>query len=299
MARDISIFIQSLSANMRAVLLMITAMSAFGVADTLLRRAQLGSDLSPSVGQFLMMHGIYATVLYSLLVMRSKEAISLDLLIDGKVFLRSLGDLAAAICFVTSLTLIPVGTASAILQIQPIVVTLGAVIFLKEYVNLQRWLAIVLGFVGVLIIINPGMDGFEHGALLVLAAVAFLSIRDLVTRLVNPNYSTLMMSLYVSIGFIPTGYLYHLWAGASNVIMLDKAIFLLVPVTFVMLGSYTITMAMRLGEVSIVAPFRYSRLVAAFIAAFFILGERPDFLTLVGSVLVVVAGVSVLYRRSP
>lgn len=276
---------------------MVLAMSGFAIGDALMKLASEGGTDGASVGQMLAFQGIFGLAFFGLLMRRSGDRLTRDLVFDRVVISRTVSDVVSAMAFITALTLMPVGNASAILQFQPIVVTLGAVVFLGEVVRWRRWSAIAVGFVGVMIIIRPGMDGFSSASFYVLIAVAGLTARDLLTRVLNPNHSTLAVSFFVSMAIIPAGLAMHLVSGEGWFVAGERFLYLLISSWFVMGAYYALTQSLRVGEISVVAPYRYTRLVAAFLAAYVLLGERPDHLTLAGSGLVVAAGLFVLYRE--
>ncbi len=142
---------------------------------------------------------------FSVLMIRRNQRITLELMKNPFVLARTLSDLVAATCFVTALTLMPVSDASAILQVQPLVVTMGAVLFLGERVGVYRWSAIFVGFIGVMIIIRPGTQGIDNASILVLLSVLGLSARDLFTRKLPTHMSTLTIVCFVSATLIPVG----------------------------------------------------------------------------------------------
>ncbi len=276
---------------------MVLAMSGFAVGDALMKLASEGGFDGASVGQMLAFQGLFGLGLFGLLMRRAGERLTRDLVFDRVVVSRTISDVVSAMAFITALTLMPVGNASAILQFQPIVVTIGAVVFLGETVRWRRWSAIALGFIGVMIIIRPGMQGFTSASFYVLIAVVGLTARDLLTRVLNPRHSTLAVSFFVCTAIIPAGLALHFVSGSDWHVSQDRFLYLLASSGFVMGAYYALTQSLRVGEISAVAPYRYTRLVAAFLAAYVLLGERPDHLTLAGSGLVVAAGLFVLYRE--
>lgn len=285
------------TSNLRGIVLMVISMSGFAVGDALMKLASQGGVDGASVGQMLAFQGLFGLLAFGLLMRHAGDRITWDLVSDRAVVWRTISDIGSACAFVTALTLMPLGNASAILQFQPIVVTLGAVFFLGETVRWRRWSAIAGGFVGVMIIIRPGLDGFTSASFYVLVAVAGLTVRDLLTRVLNPKHSTLAISFFVSAAIIPAGLALHLVSGSDWFVSTDRFLYLLASSGFVMGAYYALTQSLRIGEISAVAPYRYTRLVAAFLAAYVLLGEKPDHLTLAGSGLVVAAGLFVLYRE--
>src|SRR5690606_27116366 len=117
--------------------------------------------------------------------------------------------------FVTALALTSLSGASAVLPATPLAVTPGAALFLRESVRWRRWTAIAIGFAGVLLIIQPGLAGFTPGALFALVAVVMLAARDLASRVVPPEVSSLQLAAWGMWSLVPAGLL-MLWFGGAS-----------------------------------------------------------------------------------
>ena len=153
---------------------MVAAMAGFAVEDACIK---LIAEVMP-VGQILALLGAGGTLVFAALARRSgARLVSRDAL-ARPVLLRNLGDVSAAVCFVTALALTPLSSASAILQAAPLAVTAGAALFLGERVGWRRWSAIAVGFAGVLMIVRPGLDGFLPASIFAVLSVAGLALRD-------------------------------------------------------------------------------------------------------------------------
>ena len=286
--------------NGLAIGFMIAAMIGFALADALIKLSSETETGGAGPGQIMIYLGIAGVLVFGGVMAASGERFTRETAHDRMVVLRTAGDLIGVLCFTTALTRMPVGSASAILQIQPLVVMLGAAVFLKEAVTMRRWVAIAIAFCGMIMIIRPGAEAFHPASILVLGAVIGLSIRDLATRALAPTHSTIVVSALISVAIIPMGFAVHFALEIPADFARDTTVLLIASSMCAMAAYYAITKAMRLGEVSAIAPFRYSRLVAAFIVAFILLGERPDAWTLIGSAVIVAAGIWVLMgeRRS-
>jgi len=213
------------------------------------------------------------------------------------VMLRNLGELIGTIGFVTAIALTPLSSASAILQATPLAVTLGAALFLREQVGWRRWSAILVGFAGVLMVIRPGLSGFEPASLFAVQAVFGLAMRDLATRAVPHTVTSMQLSSYGFATIVPAGALL-LWLSGGAVSpdaanWRDIALALLLGVA----AYYAIVAAMRVGEVSFVTPFRYTRLIFALVIAVLIFDEQPDTLTLLGAAVIIASGLYTLLRE--
>ena len=273
---------------------MIAAMVGFALADSLIKWASETGSGGAGPGQIIIYQGLSGVVLFCGIMAATGERVSRETVLDRMVMLRTAGDLLAVACFTTALTRMPVGSASAILQIQPLEVMLGAAVFLKEAITPRRWIAVAIGFCGVMMIVRPGAEAFHPASVLVLLAVIGLSMRDLATRALGDAHSTVVVSALISAVMIPLGLIVHIVLRTPADFARETTILLVASSLCAMMAYYAMTRAMRLGEVSAIAPFRYSRLVAAFVIAFVVLGERPDEWTLIGSTVIVAAGIWVL-----
>ncbi len=287
--------------NGLAILLMIASMFGFALADTLIKWSSETGSGGAGPGQIILYLGLSGLVLFGGMMLYSGQHLTRATVLDRVVVLRTVGDLIGVVGFTSALTKMPVGDASAILQIQPIIVMLGAAVFLREKVTLRRWVAVGIAFVGVMIIVRPGLASFHPASPLVLMAVIGLSIRDVATRVLDPSHSSAAVSLIACILLLPLGWLIQNMLDVPFDFGLETNIVLIASSVCGAVAYYAITQAMRLGEVSAVAPFRYSRLVAAFLVAYLLLGEKPDQWTILGSLIVVATGIWMLTgeRKTP
>lgn len=283
--------------NRLGILSMLAAMVGFALADTLIKLSSQTASGGAGPGQIIVFLGVGGLIAFGVMMLRSGERLTRDVLFDRMVILRTLGDVIAVGAMTTALTRLPVGEVSAILQVQPIVVVLGAAFFLGERVSLRRWLAVVAAFAGVMIILRPGMTAFHPAFFFVLLGVIGLSLRDLATRALHPSRSSVVVSAVANTALIPLGIAIHLVSDVPADTGVETNAILVAASVCGVVAYYAITQAMRLGEVSVIAPFRYSRIVAAFVIAYLVLGERPDIWTLVGSAIVVAAGIAALMNE--
>lgn len=281
--------------NIRASLLMVATMAGFAVEDLLIK--QLAATLP--VGQILVILGLGGTVFFALVSISLRQPIWSSVLLSRPVLLRNGAEMVSTMAGVTALTLIPLSMASSILQAAPILVTLGAAVVLREKVGWRRWSAILVGIFGVMLIIRPGTEGFNAAVWLAVVAVIALAFRDLATRAASTAISTLQLAFWGYGLSVPSGLILSLlraqpwhWPGTNAVWMLAAAQFL--GIVF----YYCLTLALRLGESSVVVPFRYSRLIFALALGVGVLGETVDGLMLLGLLLVTASGLYTLLREA-
>ncbi|MTJ04139.1 MAG: DMT family transporter [Sediminimonas qiaohouensis] len=281
--------------NIRGAVLMVAAMAGFALEDTFIKT--LAQDLP--VGQILILLGIGGALVFAVLaLLRHDRLLSRDLL-DRWVILRNTGELIGTVGFVTAISLTPLSSASAILQALPLAVTLGAALFMHEQVGWRRWSAILVGFSGVLLIIRPGLEGFDAASLFAVQGVVGLAIRDLATRAVPRAISSMQLSTYAFATVVPAGAIL-LAIDPTNASMprAEHWAALAAAMAFGVAAYYAIVAAMRMGDISVIAPFRYSRLIFAMLIGVIHFGERPDALTLTGAALIVGSGLYTIEREA-
>lgn len=282
----------AMSDNTKGALLMMCSMAAFTFNDTMVK--SLGPDVP--LFQMLFLRGVVASALIYLLAKSlGKLRWQLSRHDWGLVALRTLSEIGAAYFFITALYHMPIANMTAVLQILPLTVTLGGALFFGEAVGWRRASAIAAGFCGMLLIVRPGPDGFDQYALYALVAVGFVTLRDLATRKMSSDVPSLTVTLVASLGVM-------LFAGVASlgsewVVMDLRQWMLLTGAAVFILGGYLFSvLVMRVGEISFIAPFRYSSLLWALMLGYVVFGDWPDPITLTGAAIVVAAGVFTLIR---
>lgn len=280
--------------NRKATLLMVASMAAFAIEDLFLKRA--ATDLPP--GQVLVLNGVAGATVFWVLAARAGQGVLVRDALRGMALVRMLAEAAGAMLYIVALALVPLTLVSAILQAAPLVVVAGAALFLGEKVGWRRWLSVITGCLGVLVILQPWDARFEPLGLLVVAGVVLLALRDLATRAMPARFGTLQLSTWAYMGTIPAGAALMAIMGQGAVIPAPTdAATLAGALVCGLFGTYAVVAAMRLGEVSVVAPFRYTRLVFAVLLAVAVLGERPEGSTLMGAAIVVGSGLYTFARE--
>ena len=213
------------------------------------------------------------------------------------LLIRYTVEIIGTFSMVVALSQVPLSTVGAILQASPLVATVGAVWLLGEKVSWRRFSAIVLGFIGVLLIVQPGSEGFDSGVLWVILSMLSLSARDLTTRATPPAMATSSLSAYTMLAALPFALLWVLITQSSVLPHQADWWLVLSMVGFGTLGYLMITASIRVAPVSIVSPFRYTRLLFLLVLGVVIFNERPNALMLLGSVLVIGSGLYTMWRE--
>ena len=270
-------------------------LSMFGYASTDAVIKYLGLILPLS--EIIFLRGIIAVFLLFLLTYIRKELVVAIKRSQIKfLILRVFGDVGCTVFFLTALINMELATATSILQCLPLALTFAAAIFLKEKVGVRWWSAILLGFIGVLIIIKPASENFNYYSLLALLAVGFIVIRDISTKRLDPSIPSTYVSFITAIAVTLTG-LFFLpfqdWIVPSKEIIwgLSATSF------FLIIGILFNVMCMRIGEVSFIVPFRYSIIIFAIIYGMIFYNEIPDLSMILGTVIIILTGIYTLYRE--
>ncbi|MCI5038420.1 MAG: DMT family transporter [Donghicola eburneus] len=280
--------------NLRGIVLLVFAMACFAIEDLFIKTA---SD-TQSTGQILFLIGIGGALFFGIYARVVGQKLIQPAALHRTVIYRNIGEIIGTLCFVTAISVSALSTSTAIFQATPLATTLGAALFLKEPVGWRRWSAIIVGFMGVMLIIRPGSAAFEPASLLALGAVLGLAARDLSTRVLPKEVSTLAISCYAFLAIGIAGPILMLVLG-TPIAPMDAPQWKLIgaALVFSLMGYYALTAAMRLGEMGVIMPFRYTRLIFAMIIGLTFFDERPDALTYLGAAIIIASGIYTLFRE--
>ena len=276
--------------NLRGSMMMVLAMLGFAFEDSFLK---LAAKLMP-LGEVLALMGLIGMALFSALALRKGAAPLPRSILSRTMALRSGSEVVGRVFYALALALTPISQASAILQATPLVVVGGAALLFGEKVSLLRWLLILAGFAGVLIIIRPGVEGFSALSLLAVAGLLGFAGRDLATRAAPPALSNAQLGVAGFLMLALSGLILITLNGGPAAISPLALAYTCGAACFGVAAYAALTSAMRTGEVGVVTPFRYTRLLFALIVGYTLFGERPDALTLIGSAVIVGCGIILL-----
>jgi len=281
--------------NFRGAMMMVLAMGLFAIEDGFIK---VLTDTIP-VGQIIAVTCLGGLIYFVVVFRMQGKSLWHPEYLDRKVILRTLCDAGGSLCFVTSLSLIPLTTASAVIQATPLVVALGAALFLGQSIGWRRWIAIIVGFIGVMIIIRPGMEGFEPAVLFSVAGMLGLAVRDLFTRALDVSLTGSQLSVHSFTMLIIASSLMMWIQGESVVIPNGAESLLLLGCIIVGVMAYlALVAATRGGNAGIISSFRYSRMIFALIIGFIAFREVPDTATMIGATIVIASGVFTLLREA-
>ena len=279
--------------NRRGILAMSLAMALFIANDALVK--QVSATLPGP--QLIFLRGVMATVLIACMAQFMGHLQNWRLMLNWRLWLRGAIDAAASFTYLTALFHLPLGNATAINLASPLFITVFAIYFFKERVSFQRGSFILLGFGGVLLVVQPASEGFNVYGIICIMATLLHAIRDSMTRVVGLHIPVLLvtlstaMSVSLGVGAIS---LTQNWVAVST----TEFLMLLGASAFLSTAYYMLIVAMRSGEMSLVAPFRYSGLIFALLIGYVAWGEIPNYLAWLGIFLLVVSGLMILREEN-
>ncbi|WP_254021121.1 DMT family transporter [Mesorhizobium escarrei] len=282
-----------LSPNLRGALFMVVAMSGFTLNDAITKVA----SESMNMAQVMLIRGAFASLFVGLLAWQRGALALPGSMLQPMVAIRVIGEAGATASFLIALAHLPIANVSAVLQALPLAVTMGAALVFNEGVGWRRWLAIAIGFAGVLIIVRPGFEGFSIYSLLALACVACCAVRDLATKRIPQAIPTLLVSTTTALAMTMLGAALLLPMGGWTPMTGESTAFLALAAVLVVIGYQFIIMAMRVGDISFIAPYRYTALLWSILLGLFIFGDVPDLPMILGASVIVGSGLYALYRE--
>ena len=287
----------SAAANRRGIVCMVGAMGCFVTNDALVKFA---SQSMPSA-QLIFIRGFMSVLLVLAVAHALGATPRMREATRGWVAGRALVDAIATMLYLGSLFHLPIANATAINLAAPLFMTLFAALFMAERVRGARWLAVGFGFLGVLLVIQPRAEGFNAWALVCLLGTLFHAARDLMTRRIHAGVPSILITLSTAVAVTVVSGLSSLLQGWQPFGLFEFGLLSLASV-FLTGGYYFIINSMRHGEMTLVAPFRYSGLLFALVLGYAVWGDVPNALAWFGIALLIASGLYVLVsekRRLP
>ncbi|HEU0061838.1 MAG TPA: DMT family transporter [Hyphomicrobiaceae bacterium] len=279
--------------NARGILSVLIACTAFVINDAMVK---LASAELPS-GEIIFIRGALATVMLSIGVLLLGASRPLSLLTAPMMLVRLASSAASTVFIVISLRHLPLATVNTVLQVTPLAVTAGAAVVFRERVSLPRWAAALTGFLGVALIVRPDAASFGAGASFVLIALLFSTTRDLTTRGLASDIPSIFVAAAsaaaISAAGVSVAPFDDAWCWPS-----ERAwVWLTLAAGCLFIATTFLIVALRTGEVSVVAPFRYVPVPLSILLGWWGWNEVPDRIACLGIVLVLAASLYVLTRE--
>lgn len=283
--------------NRRGIAAMMATMALWCANDTLVKMA----TQTWSAGQVMTVRSLFAGIMALAIVAADGALGKLRLLADRHVVIRAAVDTVIAATFITAIAHMPLATITVIGQSSPIAMTLLAVLLGLERVGWRRWAAIVVGFLGVVVVIRPGAAPFDVYTALALICALLVCVRDLLTRRISAAVPSVVIALSATVAVGTFGIAWGI-AGALagspwQPLAAREVIILACAGVLVTIGNYANVLAYRRADVAVVMPFRYSVILWAIVLGYLVFGELPDATALVGAALIVASGVYTIHRE--
>lgn len=280
------------AANRRGIAALSLAMACFIANDALVKY------VSQTLGgaQLIFIRGVFASVLLLGVAHRMGATQRLGEILRGRIAVRAVLDALATLIYLSSLFHLPLGNATAINMATPLFITLFAVLFMHERVHAGRWLAIGAGFLGVLLVVQPQADGFNSWAWVCVLGTLFHAARDLMTRSIPGSVPSVLITLATAVS-VP------LLAGPVSLaqgwkpVHAEHVALLATASVFLSIGYFLLIHSLRKGEMSVIAPFRYTGLLFALLVGYVVWGDIPNALAWGGIALLLCAGLYMLHSE--
>lgn len=280
------------AANRRGVLAISAGMASFVANDAIVKHV---SESLPA-SQLILLRGVMASVLLLVIAQAMGVTRRLADLFDRRVMARAGLDALGTVIYLISLFNIPLANAVAINNATPLVVSVLAVIAFREQVSVARWLAIAIGFAGVMLVVQPRAGSVNVYAFLCLVGTVFQAARDFSTRLIDHSIPSVLITLSTAVTVTLFAGVWSLFQDWEPVRPAQLGL-LAVASVFISAGYFLFTVAMRAGEMSLIAPFRYSGLVFALVLGYLVWGHVPNAWAWAGIALL--AGAGLVLMRTP
>lgn len=280
------------SAQIRGILLMISGSAVLTLSDAVTK--WLTADLP--VGQIMSVRVLFALMPILIFAWHAGGMHTFRITNTRMQLVRAGCAVASAFFFVAGLAYLPLADCIAIAFSGPLFVTALAVPMLGEKVGWRRWSAVIVGFLGILVMLRPTGAGFHWAALLPLSAAAFGAFRDIITRQVRLTASPVAV-LAITMAAIGFAGLFTIPLGWESV---DGMQLLLLALAGVLVGTaqYLVIHAFYVAEASLIIPYKYFSLIWATLFGFVIWGDVPDAGVMLGAALVVGSGLYIMHRET-
>lgn len=285
--------------NRRGILAMAIAMAAFNLSDAL---TKLATQQLP-LGETIFMRGLFASLAVAAVVAVDGSWRRARDLVTPTVALRLVGEIGATLFYLMALVHVALPNVSAVFQATPLAMTAAAALFLGEKVGPRRWIAIAVGFVGVMIIVRPGVAGFEPNSIWVLVSVGFVVARDVSTARLGTRLPTSLVTLATAVTVTLLGLALQPFERMVSTVpvwvmpSVGQTALLMATSVALLIGYVCLIKATQMAETSAIAPYRYTLLVWAFLWGIVLFGDTPDGPTLIGAAIVVATGLYTFHRE--
>ncbi len=266
----------------------------FAINDALIKHVLLIYKDITILGEVIFIRGVISTLILGLYLFFKKK-LTLDVMISKPLHGRGAVESIAAVFFFLGLMYLPFGELYSLLNLAPILITASGAFILGEKVGWRRWTAVILGFVGVLIVVNPNDLKFGFAFLYPLISAVFITQRDTITRKYLKNFDSLQVVFITSLSvtiFFSFGMILN-----YQPINLEIFIYIFLSAIFVTMGYYFSVLTIKTANISTTSPFRYTIIIFGIVLGYFIFKETPSINMIIGSLLIIGSGIFIIFRQ--
>jgi len=283
------------SNDLLGIFYMLLCQFSFATNDAFVKAIYENYDEIFVLNQIIFIRGIF-TLLFILLFLYIKEELNFKLIFtSNELRVRGILESLAALFFFIGIALLPFANVYILLSMAPILLTAFSAIFLREKVRWRRWSAVLLGFVGVVVVINPGKLETSYYFIFPIVAAIMLSIRDMYTKKFKKDYPSLQiafMTCFVVTALFGLLSIYKLYDFSL------KDIFILFIAAFFLALGYIFSIAtIKIALVSVTSTFRYSVILWGILYGYFLFDEVPLTNTYIGALIIVISGLIIISRQ--
>jgi drug/metabolite transporter (DMT)-like permease len=275
--------------NLKAALFVVIAMSMITTNDAIVKHITQVFN----VGQIIFLRGAMICMIFTLVMLVRRQPVLVRNSLHRWNLLRALFELAATLAFMTGLSMLPIAVASTLGFASPIFLAVLAAVVLKEHVGLDRWIVVLVGFGGVMLITNPLADSASWAVIFPIICAFFVALRDIAIRYVPSDIPSSQVAFINAWVVMIGGGIYSIFQGWGDADLewylwffgLGGALYC--GYLFLIIGS-------RLGELSFIGPFKYISILIAIIYGYLIWGDKPTLSILAGAAIIVISGIILL-----
>ena len=281
--------------HFKGILFMILASLFFAINDAFVKIAvkDLGTDTA--LFNVVFIRAIITSVLILMLIFFFGKFNFKKIFYDKRSYSRGLFEILAAFTFLTGLMLMPMSDVYTLLNTMPIFITAAGAIFLKEKVGIRRWSAVIIGFIGVLIVINPVNLKFGLVFILPIMSAIFLTMRDLVTKGYKDTSNSLeiifITSLLVTISFGVISIFFPISINYESIIYI-----IIASITLVLAYLFSVLTIVH-APLSLTSSTRYSIIVFGIILGYIFFSEIPSLNMIIGAIIIASSGLFLIKRE--
>ena len=283
------------SNDLLGIFYMLLCQFSFATNDAFVKVIYENYDEIFVLNQIVFIRGIF-TLFFILLFLYIKKELNFKLIFtSNELRMRGILESFAALFFFIGIALLPFANVYILLSMAPILLTAFSAIFLKEKVRWRRWSAVLLGFIGVVVVINPGKLETSYYFIFPIIAAIMLSIRDMYTKNLKKDYSSLQIAFMTR--FVVTAFFGLLSIYKFYDFNIKDIFILFIAAFFLALGSIFSIATIKIALVSVTSTFRYSVILWGILYGYFLFDEVPSTNTYMGAIIIVISGLIIISRQ--